>query len=489
MIPTWLLVVLALPVVLVVLFKLWERHTLKQFKKVNSKAKFDTMPSKGFVSSLMGVLSQEDAFFWDREVDSSLKYGKGERVYHTFLGPKSLVVVLHPEDVQKILMRTAEYSRVKPPTSSTFHRMVSQSLGQVPASEWRKHRNILAPAFANLDNYVPTFDETIQHMLNLWDAKIDSTGEAKIEAGDQMQRMTLDVLGKTIFGQDLGSVDGRSDQIRDDYEVVFPLIFSPKDMLFPFLKTKEQLAASDRFEEGIRNIIETRIANKTKSERFSMLDSMIESVDNETNTGFTGEQLHHNVIGFFLAGHETTASVLGFTLYELAANKELQEKCREEVDRVVGKEKEVQPDHIEQLEYIPLVIKEMQRMYQATGLVPLVASSDTELGGYRIPKGTLLSASINYIHRDKQIWKDPDVFRPERFLEEESAGRHAFAYIPFSAGPHTCLGNKFSLLEQKIFYVKLLQQFTLDLEKGYKLQPWEKSSVTPGFKLVIKRRN
>jgi cytochrome P450 family 4 len=136
---------------------------------------------------------------------------------------------------------------------------------------------------------------------------------------------------------------------------------------------------------------------------------------------------------------------LGYTLYELAKNQELQQKCFDEIERVIGNAKEILPEHVEQLEYIPLVIKEMQRLYQATGLVPLVVGKDTELGGYRIPKGTLVSSVFSYLHRDETVWKDPEVFRAERFTPEESVGRHPCSYIPFSFGPHTCVGNKASV--------------------------------------------
>jgi cytochrome P450 family 4 len=136
---------------------------------------------------------------------------------------------------------------------------------------------------------------------------------------------------------------------------------------------------------------------------------------------------------------------LGYSLYELAKNQELQMKCFEEIERVVGNAEEILPEHVENLEYIPLVIKEMQRLYQVSGIIPIVAGKDTEVGGYRVPKGTLIGASFLYLHHDEQVWKEPKVCRPERFTPEESVGRHPCSYIPFSFGPHTCPGNKVSV--------------------------------------------
>jgi cytochrome P450 len=308
MLQTFLILVISLPLLLIALLLLWQRRTINKFKKVNDKAKFDVMPSASLFDSMKNMLFPRKTFFLDREVELAKLYSRGERVYHAFMGPKSMVIVLHPEDAQKILMSTTTYDRIKPLPGSTFHRLVSQSIAQVPSDEWRRHRSTMYHAFANLDNYVPTFDETIQHLFNLWDAKINSKkGFGEIEVDDQMQRMTLDVLAKTIFGKDLGAIDGRADKIRDDYHKISELIFSQRDYLFPWLKTKEQSKSIDNFEEGIKQIIESRIEERKKNDNlpFTMLDSMIESVDDESGTGFTTQQLIHNVIGFFLAGHET----------------------------------------------------------------------------------------------------------------------------------------------------------------------------------------
>jgi cytochrome P450 len=486
--------VLSACIVLVLLIALWVKKTTNKFRRIKDKAKFNVMPSAGLINSTLDLIFQQKGLISERIMKQAKKYSKGEGIYHTFLGPFSLLFVLNPEDTHKVLYQLKLFVKAKPPKESTFHRMLADAVGQQEGDEWRRQRGILNPSFANLDQYLPSFDATIKHSLNTWDSMIDEkTEQGYIPVGDMFQRMTLDVLAKTIFGFDLGAIDGRIDDLRSNYNVMFQLVFSLKEFIVPFMKTKEQKIHLQNFEKGMKKIIDKAYARKENGDlnRNSMLDIMIDSIDEATGSGFTYNQVFQNVTGFFLAGHETTSTILTFTCYELAKNSELQRKCIQEVDRVLGKQEEITPDHINALEYIPLVIKEMQRMYQPTGVVPRITTSDTELCGYHVPKGTMIITQFTYLHHDKKIWGDPEVFRPERFSPQESIGRHPTSFVPFSTGPHTCIGNTFSLLEQKVFYLKLLQRYSLELEPGYRLESNKITStglLDENFRIIIKRR-
>jgi cytochrome P450 len=160
-----------------------------------------------------------------------------------------------------------------------------------------------------------------------------------------------------------------------------------------------------------------------------------------------------------VAGHETTASALGFVLYVLGKYPHVQQKLVEEIESVCGMDKTPTYEQLNSMEYLYDIIRETMRLYSPVGgVTPKIAAEDTEICGYHIPKGTLINMSLWSVHHS-EVYYGPTVneFRPERWQGEEGKKIHKFAHVPFSAGARVCIGNNFSLVEQKLFLIKLLQ--------------------------------
>jgi len=164
-------------------------------------------------------------------------------------------------------------------------------------------------------------------------------------------------------------------------------------------------------------------------------------------------------ITFFHIGHETTSSALSWAIYELAMNQSYQESMIKQIDQVVG-DKVPLFDDFDKLPLLNNFISENMRMNPpAFQIGSRIAVTDLEYNGQIISKGSSLGINIYNIHHHHDHWKDPFTFNPERFSPENMKGHHKFSYLPFSLGPRMCLGNNFSLIEQRLFLTRLLQKF------------------------------
>jgi len=173
----------------------------------------------------------------------------------------------------------------------------------------------------------------------------------------------------------------------------------------------------------------------------------------------TLEEYERNMFLFFVAGHETTAGALSWALYLLAKHRDIQERVREEVDRVL-QGKHLTAEVMKELTYMEMFIKEVLRYGSPISLLlTRVVDEDTELCGHVIPKGTPVGVGIHAIHHNPEFWKDPYVFNPDRFADESR--QHPFAFLPFSLGKRVCIGNQFSLMEQRIFLCMILQRYVI----------------------------
>jgi len=198
-----------------------------------------------------------------------------------------------------------------------------------------------------------------------------------------------------------------------------------------------------------------------------MLDFMVRGnmTEEEDKKILSDKELQSNVSIFFVAGHETTSTALSFGISLLAKHQDIQEKMRKEIIEILGNEKP-NFENIKKVNYVTYFIKETMRHFPPVEFIPpKLTTKDVELEGYHIPKDTLVGGSVFAVHFSKEIYGDPENFRPERWSPEEQLKKKipSNAWIPFSNGPRICVGNNFSLLEQKIFYVELLSRFKISL--------------------------
>jgi cytochrome P450 len=239
--------------------------------------------------------------------------------------------------------------------------------------------------------------------------------------------------------------------------------------------------------DGMADALVAARIERGPSERPDMLDMLLAARDPETGEGMTKAELRNNLLAFIVAGHETTALALAWALYLLAFDGSVQKRAREEVHDVLGERVPTAAD-LAAMPYLRQVIDEALRLYPPAGLMTKTAKADDVLGGHRVLPGTTIIVPIWALHRHRALWDDPDAFDPGRFAPEAREGRHRFAYLPFSAGPHVCIGMQFALMEAQAILAVLLARFAFTPPAGFEPEPLMVFTLRPGKGMPLRVR-
>jgi cytochrome P450 len=206
--------------------------------------------------------------------------------------------------------------------------------------------------------------------------------------------------------------------------------------------------------------------------------------DEQTGQGLSDEQVRDEVIGFFIAGHETVSSSLSWTWLLLSQNPESWRRLRAEVDDVLGGRTPTAAD-VPKLDYTNRVLLEAMRLYPPIFVLMRCAKEDDEVGGYHVAAGSNIVLCAYVTHRHPEFWENPEGFDPDRFTSERSQGLHRMAYFPFSGGPRKCIGNSFAMMQMPIVLAMVTQRFRLNLLPGEKVVPEPAISLRPRDPLVM----
>jgi cytochrome P450 len=218
-----------------------------------------------------------------------------------------------------------------------------------------------------------------------------------------------------------------------------------------------------------------------------LLQRLINARDPATGEAMPDGLVIDNLVTFLVAGHETTSQALTWSLYLLALFPEWQERVREEVLRVVGKGARVSREDIGKLSLLDAVFQEAMRLYSPVPILMRLTTRPVMIGGVSLKQGAMIIVPIYVIHRHRKLWQNPLKFDPSRFAPEAKAGRHRFAYMPFGAGPRTCIGGTFAMVEGKTILATILANAKLELPEGEEPLPFARITLRPkdGLKLKV----
>lgn len=192
-------------------------------------------------------------------------------------------------------------------------------------------------------------------------------------------------------------------------------------------------------------------------------------------------------IGF--SGHDTTAMALCWSLYLIGLDPEVQEKIHSEIDSVFGGDKSspINGEDLKRLKYLECCIKEALRLFPSVPGLGRTVKEDFQLGSYTIPKGVTILISTFALHRDENIFQNPEFYRPERFLIDNISKTSPYAYVPFSAGPRNCIGQRFAMTEEKIILANIFRNFSIkSLDQRDKIQASAELVIRPKDPIRIK---
>jgi cytochrome P450 len=199
-----------------------------------------------------------------------------------------------------------------------------------------------------------------------------------------------------------------------------------------------------------------------------LLDLLLDGADPKTKRQMTTAEVRDNLLTFIVAGHETTALTLAWSFYLLAFDQDVQDAARQEAQSVL-QGRAATGDDVEHLPFIRQIIDEALRLYPPAGMVSRTAQGPDELCGTRINAGDTVMIPIYALGRHKQLWDDPDSFRPERFADRKAIDR--YAYLPFGDGPRICIGASFALQEAVIILATLISRFRFSPVQGRDPKP------------------
>jgi cytochrome P450 len=259
----------------------------------------------------------------------------------------------------------------------------------------------------------------------------------------------------------------------------------------PLPRIRAKKWAMNYIDSTIRRVIAER--RKAGEDRGDLLSMLLHAVDSEdSKTRMTDEQARDEAMVLFLAGHDTTAAGLTWFWYLMGKYPEIQQRAHHEIESVLERNSPVGFADVAKLPYLGSVIKETLRLYPpAIGVFAREAKEQIELGGYEIPRGSIVYAFSYVTHRDPRWFPEPERFDPERFLGEKEGRLSPFAYFPFGAGPRACIGARFALTEMTLVAVCLLRRFEFSLRPGDRdPEPLAYLSLRPsgGLSMVLRKR-
>ena len=343
--------------------------------------------------------------------------------------------------------------------------------------DWIWQRRAAAPVFrtTGLPHFVPTFVRAAEDTVARWRASPPGTVQA-IDA--DMTRATFDVISSTL----LPSADaGFTDVLRGSVEALQR--YGGVDILYASLNLPRWLPrpgglAKHRAVQALRAavlaLVHERRARPGGAD--DLLDRLIAARDPETGAAMDDAQLVDNLLTFYLAGHETTAKALTWTLYLLAIRPDWARRVREEVEQVTGGARLAGP-HVGQLVLTEQVVKESMRLYPPAPIMSRQAVEPCELGGLRVDPGMSVIMPIYAMHRHARRWADPDAFDPGRFAPGNDIPR--YQYMPFGAGPRVCIGLSFAMMEATAILATLVRAASFEAPPGAAPTPVARVTLVP----------
>lgn len=401
-----------------------------------------------------------------------------------FRGPLTINLLVHPDYVQHVLKdNTRNYTRPKF-VQDKLKSIVGDGLVANEGEIWLRSRKLTQPAFHNeiVDGLAEIFAETTAEMLETWDGFAER-GEP-VDVKSAMMQMSLTNLARALFKADL-----REELGKIEPAVQFALAHTQKRLTSPIDPQRFPLPSVKRFKQGLETLDE--IIYRLVTERRQgdgkgddLVSLLLAARDAETGEGMTDEQVRDEVIGFFIAGHETVSSALSWAWYLLAKNPECWRKMKAEVDEVLGDRRPTVED-VPKLAYTTNVLWESMRLYPPIFVLMRCAVEDDEIGGFHVPAGSNIVLCAYVTHRHPDFYPNPEGFDPDRFTPEFVQNLHRMAYFPFSGGPRKCIGHSFAMMEMPIVLAMVTQRYRLDLVPGYPVVPEPAISLRPRDPLMM----
>lgn len=394
-----------------------------------------------------------------------------------------LYLATAPPVVKELLQerhRAFHKGAVEPALIEIFGRGLITSDGET----WLSQRRLMQGVFHHhrLIDFAAVMAEATGRMLDGWAAAVGRP----VDLNAALARLTQEIILRTMFSTERPI---EAEQLARCFTIV--LDFGQLTMLGPVERlTRLPTPWRRRFRQALgtldaavlRLIAERRASGIVQPDLLSML---LETQDADTGERMDNRAIRDQVFNIYLAGYETTATLLTWACELLARHPEVTERLRRELAEVLGG-RVPRFEDLSRLRYTRMVIDETLRLYPPAWLSARRPIEDTTLADYRVAAGATILYSPYITHHDPLLWPDPERFLPERFLPEQAETRPKFAYYPFGGGPHLCIGSNFALMEAQIVLAMICQRFFLSPVSDRRLQPRVGLTLRPNRSIYVK---
>ncbi|XP_039307311.1 cytochrome P450 4C1 [Solenopsis invicta] len=400
---------------------------------------------------------------------------------------ESLVIIRHPDDMETILNNTKHINKSK--LYDILHPWLGTGLLTSTDSKWHTRRKILTPTFHF--NILQQFVEILIKEGECMTNSLKNTGGTITKDLEPfITEHTLNAICETAMGTSLQRTGLFQQKYREAiHQIMETLLYRAVRVwlhgwifwLTPLgRKQIKLLKVMHGFTEKViaerkdyykrtngqylknlnKDTIEDEAEIGVRKKRLAMLDLLIQTAQ---ENHLSDLDIREEVDTFMFEGHDTTAMGITYTLALLAEHKDIQDGVRKEIDAIMEENQgKLTILSLQKLQYLDRCIKEALRLYPSVFTIMRTTSEETLLQSYVIPAGTMVLLNIYATHRDPSFWTNPEIFNPDRFLPEIIRNRHPYSYLPFSAGPRNCIGQRFAMLELKAMIAPLIHNFYLE---------------------------
>jgi len=424
-------------------------------------------PVKNKVSKFMTFFKKSNSW-----LDSVYERSYTMRMGRVNMPGVDLYIPNEPELIHRILVKEAKLFPKHPMLHEALSPVLGESIFTTNGNVWRKQRELLNPSF-EMVRIKHVFDvmntaakDMIERLTKIADGKYHNLDE-------EMTFVTADIIFRTIMSEKLTHEEGH--KVIDAF-VLFQEKSAKIGMQKMFLVPKifrmfgdEQAYnnAGKIIRESLSKIIKPRyeaMQNNTVGEEKDILSTLLKVIDEDTGKPFSFKEILDQIAMLFLAGHETTASSMTWTLYLLGLYPEIQEQAYQEIITVC-KDDEFSAENTKQLSFVTNIFKESLRLYPPVSFFARVTTEKTYMRDKTLKKGAAIVVSSWLMHRNARFWEDPHMFNPHRF--DNLNGIHKNTYFPFGMGQRICIGEKFAMQEAVLLLASILRNFKIELEEGF----------------------
>lgn len=396
------------------------------------------------------------------------EYGDAARIA---VGPKVLYFFNHPDHAKHVLADNAANYH-KGFGLAQAKRALGDGLLTSEGELWRKQRQIIRPVFQN-KRIAQQAGVIAEEAAALVARLRQYPADRPVDLLHELNGLTLGVLGRTLLDSDLSAFEsiGQSFEAVQDQAMFEAVTLSKVPTWLPLPKQLRFRRARRDLQRVVDQLVAGRLARGEEGlSGDDVLSRLIVSTRQEPDPRVGRQRMLDELVTLLLAGHETTASTLGWAFHLINLHPEVGERLHHEAVNVLGDRLPTYED-LRRLRYHAMVLEEVMRLYPPVWMLSRLGQADDTVGGYHVPAGDDVLICPYTLHRHRDFWDDPERFDPERFDPDRPAARPRYAYIPFGAGPRFCVGNHLGMLEATLVLATVSRELRLSTVPGYRVVP------------------